>query len=107
MMVKEEEDKRQNAKETKAHLEATVLRTKQGANKWLHLTTRVAALGMDTFEWSTDDCENLRLPRKKIKYGGKQRRENNRMRRKDEPDDTGDILDSEGFERTKSMLEGW
>ena len=29
------------------------------------------------------------------------------MRRKDEPDDTGDILGSEAFERTKSMLEGW
>ena len=106
MEFKEEEDKRQNAKERKAHLEAMVLRTKPDANKWLHLTPRVAALGMDASEGSPDDCQNPRLSRKKIKSGGKRRRENNRTRRQDEPDDTGDILDSEGFERTKSMLEG-
>ena len=31
-------------------METTVLRTKPEANKWLHLTTRIAALGMDSFE---------------------------------------------------------
>ena len=40
----EEKPKRQNAKETKAHLEAMVLRTKPEANKLLHLTSRIAAL---------------------------------------------------------------
>ena len=46
----EERPKRQYAKETKDHLEAIVLRTKSGANKWLHLTPRIAALRMDAFE---------------------------------------------------------
>ena len=50
MEIKEEGEKRQNSKETKAHLEAMVLRTKPEANKWLHLTPRIAALGMDDFE---------------------------------------------------------
>ena len=34
----------------RAHLEAMVLRTKPEANKWLHLTTGIAALGADAFE---------------------------------------------------------
>ena len=41
MEIDEEGEKRQNAKETKAHLEAMVLRTKPEANKWLHLTPRI------------------------------------------------------------------
>ena len=36
--------------ETRAHLEAIVLRLKPEANQWLHLTPRVAALGADAFE---------------------------------------------------------
>ena len=48
--IKEEGEKKQNAKETKAHLEAMVLRTKPGSNKWLHLTPRITALGTDAFE---------------------------------------------------------
>ena len=47
-----EKPERQNAKDTKAHLEAMVLRTKPGANKWLLFFPRVAALGMDAFERS-------------------------------------------------------
>ena len=50
MEIKEEGEKRQNSKETRALLEAMVLRTKPEANKWLHLTRRVAALGADAFE---------------------------------------------------------
>ena len=50
MEIKEEGEKRQNSEETKAHLEAMVLRTKPDVNKWLHLTPRVAALGADAFE---------------------------------------------------------
>ena len=45
-----EGEKRQNSKETKAHFEAMVLRTKSEANKWLHLTPRITALGKDAFE---------------------------------------------------------
>ena len=47
MEIKEEEEKRKNSKETRAHLEAMVLSTKPEANKWLHLTPRIAALGTD------------------------------------------------------------
>ena len=43
-------EKRQNSKETKAHLEAMVLRTKPEANNWLFLTARIAAMGTDAFE---------------------------------------------------------
>ena len=49
MEVKEEGERRKNFKETRAHLEAMVLRTKPEANKWLHLTPRIAALGADAF----------------------------------------------------------
>ena len=48
----EEKPMRRKAKETKAHLEAMVLRTKPEANKRLHLTPRIAALGIDGFERS-------------------------------------------------------
>ena len=48
--IKEEGEKRQNAKELKAHLEAMVLQTKPESNKWLHLTPRITALGTDAFE---------------------------------------------------------
>ena len=50
MEVKEEGGRRKNSMETTAQLEAMVLRTKPEANKWLHLTTRIAALGADAFE---------------------------------------------------------
>ena len=50
MEVKEEGEWRNNSKETRAHLEAMVLRTKLEANQWLHLTPRIAALGADAFE---------------------------------------------------------
>ena len=50
MKIKEVKEKRQNAKKTKAHFEVMVLRTKPEANKWLRLTPRIAALGIDAFE---------------------------------------------------------
>ena len=50
MEVKERRKRRENSKETRAHLEAIVLRTKPEAiNSW-HLTPRIAALGADAFE---------------------------------------------------------
>ena len=50
MEVKEEGERRRNSRETKAHLEAMVLRTKPDANKWLHSKARIDALGVDAFE---------------------------------------------------------
>ena len=50
MEVTGEETRRKNSLETRAHLEAMVLRTKSEANQWLHLNPRVAALGADAFE---------------------------------------------------------
>ena len=50
MEVKEEGERRKKSKETRAHLEAMVLRTKPEANKWLYLTPRIDALGADAFE---------------------------------------------------------
>ena len=48
--MKEEGERRKKSKKTRFHLKAMVLRTKPEANQWLHLTTRVAALGADGFE---------------------------------------------------------
>ena len=50
MEVREEGERRNNSKETRAHLEAMVLRTKPEANQWLHLTHRTAVLGADAFK---------------------------------------------------------
>ena len=50
MEIKEKGERSKNSKETRAHLEAMVLRTKPEANKWLHLTPRVAEMGSDAFE---------------------------------------------------------
>ena len=47
MEVTGEKARRKNSQETRAHLEAMVLRTKPEANQWLHLSPRVAA---DAFE---------------------------------------------------------
>ena len=50
MEIKEEGKRRKNSKETRDLLEAMVLRTKSEANKWLHLSPRIAALGADALE---------------------------------------------------------
>ena len=50
MEIKEEGDKRQNSKETRAHLGAMILRRKPEAKNVLHLTHRKAAFGTDAFE---------------------------------------------------------
>ena len=50
MEVKEEGLRRKNSQETRAQLEAMILRTKPEANQWLHLTPRAATLGADAFE---------------------------------------------------------
>ena len=48
--IKEEEERRRNSNETRAHSEAMVLRMKPEASKWLHLTPRIDELGTDSFE---------------------------------------------------------
>ena len=50
MEIKEEGERRKKSEETRAHLEAMVLRTKREANNWQQLTPRIAALGSDAFE---------------------------------------------------------
>ena len=45
MEVTGENTRRKISLETRAHLEAMVLRTKPETNQWLHLNPRVAALG--------------------------------------------------------------
>ena len=50
MEVTGKNTRRKNSQETRAQLEAMVLRTKPEANKWLQLSPRVAALGADAFE---------------------------------------------------------
>ena len=50
MEVTSENTRKKNPLETRAHLEAIVLRTKPEANQWLHLNPRVAALSADAFE---------------------------------------------------------
>ena len=50
MEVREEGERRKNSKDTRAHMEAMVVRTKPEANQWLHLTPRIAALGAAAFE---------------------------------------------------------
>ena len=45
MEIIEEGERRKNSKETRAHLETMVFRMKPEANKWLHLTRRIAVLG--------------------------------------------------------------
>ena len=47
---KEEGERRKNSKETRAPLEAMVLKMKPKTNKLLHLTPRIATLGADAFE---------------------------------------------------------
>ena len=50
MEIKTEGGRRKNSKETRALLEAMVLRMKPEANQWLQLIPRVAALGADALE---------------------------------------------------------
>ena len=112
MEVKEEVERRKNSKETRAHLEAMVLRTKPEANKWLHLAHRIAALGADAFE---------RGPVMIIKIHAYLVKEVNLAKNADEKSAefvnrvcqvtleafwTQNVKGEEGFDRTDIMLEG-
>ena len=101
--------KRQNAKETKPHLEAMVLRTKLEANKGLHLTPRITAVGTNTFE---------RCPTMITKIHAYLVRDLNLA--ENEGEKSGEFIDrmcqlkfwtqnmrgEEGFKRTDSLLKG-
>ena len=73
MEIKEEKGRRKNSKETRAHLEAIVLRTKPEANQWLHLTPRVAgSIGRGCFRARpSDDQEDPCLLSERGKPGRK------------------------------------
>ena len=48
--VNEETSTRRNAEQTEAQLEALTLCTKPEANKWLHFTPQIGALGANVFQ---------------------------------------------------------
>ena len=110
--IKEGGEKRQNSKETKAHLEAMVLRTKPEANKWVHLTLRVAALGADAFERGPVMIkkihaflvEELNLAEKAEEKSAQF--VSRRCQVTLEVFWTQNLWGEEGYDRTESMLEG-
>ena len=112
MEVKEEGERRKNSKETRAHLEAMVRRTKPEANKWLHLTPRIAALGADAFERGPvmirKICAYLVKEVSLAENAEKKSAEfvNRVCQVALEAFWTPNVKGEEGFDRTDSMLEG-
>ena len=109
---KEEGEESKNSKETRAHLEAMVLRTKPEANKWLHLTPRIAALGEDVFEPGPVMIRKIHAYLVKEVNLAKNTEEKsaefvNRVRQVNlEAFWTQNVKREEGFDRTDSILEG-
>ena len=112
MEVTGENTRRKNSQETRAQLEAMVLRTKPKANKWLHLSPRVAALGADAFEYGPVMITKIHAYLLKEvnlaeNAGEKTAEFVNRMCQITlETFWTQEVNGQEGFERTESMLEG-
>ena len=112
MEIKEEGERRRSSKETRAHLEAMVLRTKPDANQWLHLTSRVAALGADAFERDPVMIRKIHAYLVKEVSLAKIAEEKsadivNRVCQVTlESSWTQKVKGEEGFDRTDSMLEG-
>ena len=112
MEVAGEDTRRKNSLETRAHLEAMVLRTKPEANHWLHLNPRVAALGADAFEQGPVMITKIHAYLMKEvnlaeNAGEKTAEFVNRMCQITlETFWTQEVKGQEGFERTDSMLEG-
>ena len=112
MEVAGEDTRRKNSLETRAHLEAMVLRTKPEANQWLHLNPRVAALGADAFEQGPVMITKIHAYLLKEvnlaeNAGEKTAEFVNRMCQITlETFWTQEVKGQEGFERTDSMLEG-
>ena len=107
-----ENAKRKNSLETRAQLEAMVLRTKPEANQWLHLNPRVAALGADAFEQGPVMIKKIRaylLKEVNLAENAEEKTAEfvNRMCQVTlETFWTQEVKGQEGFERTDSMLEG-
>ena len=112
MEVAGEDTRRKNSLETRAHLEAMVLRTKPETNQWLHLNPRVAALGADAFEQGPVMITKIHAYLLKEvnlaeNAGEKTAEFVNRMCQITlETFWTQEVKGQEGFERTDSMLEG-
>ena len=99
--------RRKNSQETRAHLEAMVLRTKPEANQWLQLSPRVAALGADAFEQGPvmiTKIHAILLKEVNLAENAEEKTADffNRMF----PITLETFWTQEGFERTDSMLEG-
>ena len=107
-----ERERRKNSRETRAHLEAMVLRTKPEANQWLHLTPRVAALGADAFEQGPVIIKKIHaylLKEVNLAENAEEKTAEfvNRLCQVTlETFWTEKAKGEEGFERTDSMLEG-
>ena len=112
MDLNSKEQRRNNSKDTRAHLEAMVLRTKPEANQWLHLTLRVAALGSDAFEQGPVMIRKIHAYLVKEVNLAENAEEKaaefvNRVCQVTlETFWTEKVKGDEGFERTDSMLEG-
>ena len=112
MEVAGEDTRRKNSLETRAHLEAMILRTKPEANQWLHLNPRVAALGADAFQQGPVMITKIHAYLLKEvnlaeNAGEKTAEFVNRMCQITlETFWTQEMKGQEGFERTDSMLEG-
>ena len=110
--IREEGERRQNSKETSAHLEAMVLRTKLEANKWLHLNPRKAALGADAFERGPAVIMNIHAYIVKEVNLAENAEEkpvafvNRKCQVPSEAFWTQNVKGEEGFDRTDSMPEG-
>ena len=112
MEVTGENTRRKNSQETRAQLEAMVLRTKPEANKWLHLSPPVAALGADAFEHGPVMSTKIHaylLKEVNLAENAEEKTAEfvNRMCQITlETFWTQEVKGQEGFERTDSMLEG-
>ena len=109
MEVKEEGERRKNSKETRAHLEVMVLRTKPEANKGLHFTPRIAALGADAFERGPVMIHAYLVKEVNLTKNAEDKSAefvNKVCQVTLEAFWTQNVKGEEGFDRTDSMLEG-
>ena len=109
---KTEKREKENSKETRAHLEAMVLRTKPEANQWLHLTPRIAALGTDAFERGPVMIKKIHAYLvKEVSLAENAEEKSDELVNRVcqvtlETFWTQNVKGEEGFDRTDSMLEG-
>ena len=112
MEVTGENTRRKSSQETRAHLEAMVLRTKPEANQWLHLIPRVAVLGADVFEQGPVMITKIHtylLKEVNLAENAEEKTAEFVYRMCQitlETFWTQEVKGEEGFERTDSMLEG-